>query len=102
MSQPGFRVRWHALSLRRACRPPTACTPFASCSGRATRPPDTRKRSGDKALGMDGVKIHERQRPKEDDRQPGSQGRRQVFVIAQVLAGEARRKEDGAEPEAKS
>src|SRR5437899_9360192 len=41
-----FGLGWHALSLRRACRPPTACTPFASCSGRATR-----KRSRDKALG---------------------------------------------------
>src|SRR5437764_9450417 len=30
LSQPGFRVGWHALSLRRACRPPTTCTPFAS------------------------------------------------------------------------
>src|SRR5207249_1380182 len=37
LSQPGFRVGWHALSLRRACRPPTTCTPFASYSGRAGR-----------------------------------------------------------------
>src|SRR5438034_11695115 len=36
VSQPGFRVGC-VLRLRRACRSPTACTPFASYSGRATR-----------------------------------------------------------------
>jgi hypothetical protein len=46
LSQLNLRVGWHALSLRRACRLLKICTPFASCSERATR-----KLSCDKALG---------------------------------------------------
>jgi hypothetical protein len=54
-SQHRFRVGWHALSLRRACGSLTGPTPFASCSGRATR-----KQSPDATLAAVGRAWRER------------------------------------------